>query len=125
MKRVLAMVALGIGGFVAAIGLTVGALALTGDDTATVVQPRLTESRSSSATPSREDRDGATPSPSADDHGGSGSDDSGSDDHGGSGSDDSGSDDRSGPGSGSDDNSGSGSSGSGSDDSGSGDVDDD
>ncbi len=126
MKRVLAMVALGIGGFVAAIGLTVGALALTGDDTATVVQPRLTESRSSSATPSREDRDGATPSPSVDDHGGSGSDDSGSDDHSGSGSDDS--DDHSGPGSGSDDNSGPGSSGSGSSgsgSSGSGDVDDD
>ncbi|HEX6400940.1 MAG TPA: hypothetical protein VF108_10805 [Actinomycetota bacterium] len=122
MKRIAAMVALGIGGFLAAIGLTVGALALAGDDTATVVHPQLTVSRQPSTSPSPDDDRRETPSPSAADHGGD-PDDRGSDDHSGSGSDDSsgsGSDDSSG--SGSDDSSGSGSddSGSGSDDSGSG-----
>lgn len=116
------MVALGIGGFLAAVGLTLGALALAGGDTGAVVQPRLSESEHPSATPSAQDRGSGTPSASPDDHGGSGSDDPGGSDSSGPGSDDSsgpgdgsGSDDSSGPGSGSDDSSGSGS----------GDIDDD
>jgi hypothetical protein len=118
-KKVIAMVVLGIGGLAAAIGLTVGALALAGD-VGTVVQPRLTQSRSAedATSPSQEDRS-ETPSPSVDDHGGGsddppgdnsgpGSDNSGSgSDNSGSGSDNSGSDS---------DNSGSGSGNSGSDD---------
>jgi len=106
MKRVVAMIVLGIGGLAAAIALTVGALALAGD-VGSVTQPRLEGSSSPTSSPSasQEDTRGSeTPSPSVDDHGG------GSDDPAGG-------EDNSGPGSGS---SGSGSSGSGSGDSGSG-----
>jgi len=87
------MVVLGIGGLAAAIALTVGALALAGDEVGNVVQPALTPSRSSSNTPSPSQGDrSATPSPSVDDHGGtSGSDDPLSDDNSGSGSSNSGS----------------------------------
>ena len=114
------MVALGIGGFVAATGLTLGALALAGDATGSIVQPHLSPSRgpeSVSRSPSPDDGATDPPSPSVDDHGGgSGSDDPASDDHSGSGSSGSGS---SGSGSGSD-NSGPGSESSGSGSSGSG-----
>jgi hypothetical protein len=115
MRKTIGMVLLGLGGLVAAIGLTVGALALAGDDVGSVVQPTL-ESPSSggssaetrSASPSVDDHGGddRTPSasPSVDDHGGGGS---GSDDHSGS---------SSGSGSGSDSGSGSSNSGSGSGD---------
>jgi hypothetical protein len=106
MKRVVAMIVLGIGGLAAAIALTVGALALAGD-VGTVTQPTLEGSSSASRSPSAEDSDdrSETPSPSVDD-GGSGSDDpAGSEDNSGSGSTNSGS--------------GSSNSGSGSDDSGS------
>jgi hypothetical protein len=105
MKRVIAMVVLGIGGMAAAIALTVGALALAGD-VGSVVETNITPSIQGSHTspsPSRDDDDRSeTPSPSVDDHGG----DDGSDDHGG------------------DDGSGSDNSGSGSDNSGSGSGDD-
>jgi hypothetical protein len=120
MRKTIGMVLLGLGGLAAAIGLTVGALAIAGDDVGSVVQPTLESpsSGSSAGTPSsspsvddRGDDDGTpTASPSVDDHGGdgSGSDDpSGSDDHSGSGS---------GSGSGSNSGSGSDNSGSGSDD---------
>jgi hypothetical protein len=118
MKRIVGTIVLGLAGFAAAIGLTVGALALAGDDVGTVVQPNLGVSRSparsgspsDTPSPSRDDRASVTPSPSADDHG----EDLGSDDNSGPGSDNSGpGSDNSGPGS---DSSGSGSSGSGSDD---------
>ena len=115
MRKAIGMVLLGLGGLVAAIALTVGALALAGDDVGSVVQPTLQSSASGSETtrtpsPSVDDHDDngtATPSASVDDHGG-----------GGSGSDDPPGDDHSGSGSGSGSNSGSGSSnsGSGSDD---------
>jgi hypothetical protein len=117
MKKTIGMVLLGLGGLAAAIALTVGALALAGDDVGSVVQPTL-ESSSSGGSPSQT----RSPSPSVDDHG---SDDGTStaspsvDDHGGggSGSDDpSGSDDHSGSGSGSNSGSGSSNSGSGSGD---------
>jgi hypothetical protein len=111
-KKVIGMVVLGIGGLAAAIALTVGALALAGDEVGSVVQPSLGPSGSGSpsraTSPSRGDDEPAlTPSPSVDDHGG------------GTGSDDLSGSDNSGPGS---DSSGSGSdgSGSGSDSSGSG-----
>jgi hypothetical protein len=108
-RKLIGLLVLGLGGLAAAIGLTVGALALAGDDVGAVVQPRVAPSpgRSSASTPSpspRCDRESPTASPSVDDHGG---DRPGSDD--GSGS-------NSGPGS---TNSGSGSSGSGSSGSGS------
>ena len=105
------MVVLGIGGLVAAVALTVGALALAGDEVGHVVQPSLTPSRSSSdaPSPSRDDRS-ETPSPSIDDHGGASASDDASDDHSGSDSSNSGSG-SSNSGSGSS-NSGSGSSGS-------------
>lgn len=111
MKKVIGLVVLGIGGLAAAVALTVGALALAGDDVGSVVQPTVLPSGSRSPTPSTskaEDHRSPTPSPSVDDHGGaSGTDDpSGSDDNSGSGSSGSGSSD-----------SGSGSSGSGSGDS--------
>ena len=48
------MVVLGIGGLAAAVALTLGALALAGDDVGDVVQPTLT----------RLDRRSPTPSPS-------------------------------------------------------------
>lgn len=94
------MVVLGIGGLAAAIALTVGALALAGNDVGSVVQPTLVPSESRSLAPSRsgDDDPSASPSPSADDHGG----EADPDDNSGSGSDNSGS--------------GSGNSGSGSDD---------
>jgi hypothetical protein len=107
-KKVIGLVALGIVGLVAAIALTVGALALAGSDVGSVVQPTLipSESRSGASSPSEsDDHPSSTPSPSVDDHGGA----SGSpspDDHSGSGSSGSGSS-----------GSGSGSSGSGSGDS--------
>ena len=106
MKRVIAMVVLGIGGLAAAIALTVGALALAGD-VGSVVETNITPSTQASRTtpsPSRGDDDRSeTSSPSVDDHGGS----DGSDANSGSGSSNSGS--------------GSSDSGSGSDSSGSGD----
>jgi hypothetical protein len=108
MKRVVAMIVLGIGGLAAAIALTVGALALAGD-VGQLVQPTFSGSMPASRSPSASAEDegrSETPSPSADDHGGGSDDPSGSDgDNSGSGSGSSGS--------------GSGSSGSGSDDSGS------
>jgi hypothetical protein len=108
MRKAMGMVLLGLGGLVAAIALTVGALALAGDDVGSVVQPTLRsaspsggseQSRSPSASVDDhgDDDDSVTPSPSVDDHGG------GSDDHSGSGS-------------GSNSGSGSSNSGSGSDD---------
>jgi hypothetical protein len=105
MKKVIGMVALGLGGLVAAVALTLGALALAGDQVGSVVQPTLSPSRSSSAPPSHSEADrSATASPSVDDHGGDPeSDDPGTDDNSGSGSSDSGS---------GSDSSGSGSSGS-------------
>lgn len=92
MKRVIGLIVLGIGGFAAAVGLTLGALALAGDEVGTVVQPNLAPSHTQLSTrspsPSR-DRDSASPSASPDDHGGSRSDDpSGGEDHSGSGSGD-------------------------------------
>jgi hypothetical protein len=93
-KKVIGMVVLGIGGLAVAVALTLGALALAGDEVGDVVQPALTPSRSSSdtASPSQGDRS-ETPSPSVDDHGGSssGSDDPPGDDNSGSGSSNSGS----------------------------------
>ncbi len=122
MKKTIGMVLLGLGGLAAAIGLTVGALALAGDDVGSVVQPTLESSSSNGASPSGSSAETRSPSPSVDDHG----DDDGTataspsvDDHGGdgSGSDDpSGSDDHSGSGSGSNSGSGSDNSGSGSGD---------
>jgi hypothetical protein len=116
MKKTIGMVLLGLGGLAAAIGLTVGALALAGDDVGSVVQPTLESSSSGSSaeTPSSspsvddhgDDADTPAASPSVEDHGGDGS---GSDDS-------SGSDDHSGSGSGSNSGSGSDNSGSGSDD---------
>jgi hypothetical protein len=109
MKKVVGLVVLGIGGLAAAIALTVGALALAGDDVGKVVQPALTPSTPGSRAPgpsAGEDRSSSTPSPSVDDHGGATSG-TGSDDLSGSGSSGSGS-------------SGSGSSGSASSSSGSG-----
>ena len=107
MRRVVAIVALAVGGVVLALGLTLSALAVAGADLGDSVQPRVALERDGgtpSTTPSRAPRERPSASPS-DDHGGnsgSGSDDSsgsgsGSDDHGG---------DSSGPGSGSDDHSG-------------------
>ena len=90
------MVALGLLGVLGAVALTVGALALAGDDLGSVVQPelstpdpRLSPSASPEASPSRS----ASPSPRS----GQGSDDSG-----GSGGDDSSGSGESGGGSGSD-----------------------
>ena len=113
MRKAIGMVLLGLGGLAAAIALTVGALALAGDDVGSVVQPTLQSSSpggdgTASPSPSVDDHDGdgtATPSASVDDHGGGGSDDPPGDDHSGSGS-----------GSGSNSGSGSSNSGSGSDD---------
>lgn len=85
------MVVLGIGGLAAAIALTVGALALAGNDVGSVVQPTLvpsaSRSPSSALSPSGDDDPSSTPSPSVDDHGG----DADPDDNSGSGSDSSGS----------------------------------
>lgn len=107
MKKVIAMVVLGIGGMAAAIALTVGALALAGD-VGSVVETNITPSTQSSHTtpsPSRDDDGGSeTPSPSVDDHGGAdGGDDGSGSGNSGSGSDNSGSgSDNSGSGSGDD-----------------------
>ena len=113
MKKVIGKVMLGIGGLAAAIALTLGALALAGDQVGSVVQPALTRSRTPSETPTPSEADPSeTPSPSVDDDGGdSGSDDPPGDDNSGSGSSNSGSgssnsgsgSDSSGSGSGSDD----------------------
>lgn len=83
------MVVLGIGGLAAAIALTVGALALAGNEVGSVVQPTLipSESRSLPHSPSGDEDPSASPSPSADDHGG----DADPDDNSGSSSGDSGS----------------------------------
>ena len=105
MKKAILLAVLGIGGLAAAIALTVGALALAGNEVGSVVQPTLAPSASRSLAPSPSGDDGpsSSPSPSADDHGG----DADPDDNSGSGSDNSGSgSDNSGSGS---DNSGSGS----------------
>jgi len=112
MKRVVAMVVLGIGGLAAAIALTVGALALAGD-VGTVTQPRLEGSSADSRSPSAEDSHdrSETPSPSVDDDGSGSDDPAGGEDNSGSGSTNSGS--------------GSSNSGSGSDDSDSGSSGDD
>jgi hypothetical protein len=113
-KRSVSIVVLGLGGLVAAVALTLGALALAGEDVGQVVQPALTGEGDRTAT--------ATASHRGDDHGGERSDSPSAtpsaDDHGGdSGHDGPGSGDASGHGSGSGDSSGSGSSGSGSGDS--------
>jgi hypothetical protein len=117
-KRSVSIVVLGLGGLVAAVALTLGALALAGEDVGQVVQPVLTgegdRTATATASPRRDDHggersDSPSASPSADDHGSeSGHDGSGSGDtsgHGsgsGSGSSGSGSGDSSGPGSGDD-----------------------
>jgi hypothetical protein len=88
-KKAIVMVVLGIGGLAAAIALTVGALALAGDEVGNVVQPTIVPSESRSLAPSPSevgDDPSSTPSPSADDHGG----DAGPDDNSGPGSDNSG-----------------------------------
>lgn len=90
MKKVIGMVVLGIGGLAAAIALTVGALALAGDNVGSVVQPTLVPSESRSQSPSLskgDDHLSPTPSASVDDHGGASAS---PDDHSGSGSDGSG-----------------------------------
>ncbi len=113
MKKAIGMVVLGIAGLAAAVALTVGALALAGDQVGSVVQPTLAPSRSASSSPGpSRATPSVSPSASVDDHGGaSASDDPpGSDDDSGSGSSNSGSG-SSNSGSGSD-SSGSGSSGS-------------
>jgi hypothetical protein len=136
-KKVLSVLGWGLAGLAVALGLTVGAFALAGQeiaDPATATVPSVGVSTPPDVTPETPKpsrSDGATRSPdddrSGDDGGGTPShsvdptpSDNGSDDHGGS--DDG--DDSSGPGSGDDDSSGSGSgddhdssgSGSGSDD---------
>jgi hypothetical protein len=120
-KRSVSIVVLGLGGLVAAVALTLGALALAGEDVGQVVQPVLTGEGDRTAT--------ATASPRRDDRGGERSDgpsasSSPDDNSGDSGHDGSGSADSSGHGSGSDDASGSGSSGSDTDSSGPGSGDD-
>lgn len=103
------MIALGIGGLAAAVALTVGALALAGDQVGRVVQPTLAPSRGETRSDGPTATDEPTASPSADDHGGetSASDDPPGDDGGDSGNSGSGS---------SNSGSGSSNSGSGSDD---------
>jgi hypothetical protein len=117
MKRIITMIVLGIGGLVAAVALTLGALAVASSSLGDVVRPRLDQATheptptpssddhgSSTATPSVEDHGGASPSvdghggasPSGDDHGGDsgsggGGDGSGHGSGGGSGSGGSGS----------------------------------
>lgn len=121
MRRGLLLVGFGLGGLALALGLTLAAFALTGDDLGTpgnaIVTPSASgHDRTETPSPRSEATPSARPSASAsDDHGGHGAEPG--DDHGGSGSDDSGSGSS---GSGSDDSSGSGSdsSGSGSDHSG-------
>jgi hypothetical protein len=122
-KKVLSVLGWGLAGLAVALGLTVGAFALAGQeiaDPATATVPSVGVSTPPDVTPETPKpsrSDGATRSPDEDrngNDGGSGSpsdsvdptpSDNGSDDHGGS--DDG--DDSSGPGSGDDDNSGSGS----------------
>jgi hypothetical protein len=99
-KRIVWLIVSGIAGLFATLGLTLGALALAGDDLDDVVQPQLSEQdrrTSTSPSPSVSSTPGVDASGSG---GGSGDDSSGSgsDDSSGSGSDDS-----SGSGSGSDD----------------------
>jgi hypothetical protein len=88
-KKVIVMAVLGIGGLAAAIALTVGALALAGNEVGSVVQPTLipSESGSLASSPSGDDEPSASSSPSAEDHGG----DADPDDNSGPGSDNSGS----------------------------------
>ena len=110
MKRIVVIVLLGLAGIVAATSLTLGALAVAGDEVGSVVRPRLDEGRKGpsvapSATSTRSpdpDRGNAGGSPSeasstsSDDGGGSSTPEPGEDggsDSSGSGSDGSGSDD--------------------------------
>jgi hypothetical protein len=103
MKRILTMIGLGIGGLVIATAMTLGALALAGNDLGDVVHPRLDQATEQPThTPSSDDHGSSTASPSVDDHGGASPGASPSvDDHGGSGSGSGGGDDSSGHGSGS------------------------
>lgn len=104
MKRTILIVILGLAGLVGATAMTLGALALAGNDIGEVVHPRLVED-SHAPTPSSPTR---TPSPSVDDHGGASPS---VDDHGGASPsvDDHGGDNGGGPGSGSSSGGGSGS----------------
>jgi len=85
-KKVVGMIVLGLGGLVAAVALTVGALALAGDEVGRVVQPSLAPSSGDSRSDDPTTTDEPSASPSPDDHGGktSASDDPPGDDHGGS-----------------------------------------
>jgi hypothetical protein len=94
-RRTIGIIVLGLFGFIAAVSLTLGALALAGDDVGTVVQPDLV--RSSPTHSPSEHQESESPSPSADDHGGSEPSSGGEDHPGSGGSDDAGS--NSGPGS--------------------------
>jgi hypothetical protein len=110
MKRSVLIAILGIAGLVGATAMTLGALALAGNDIGEVVHPRLVDaSQTASHVPTPSSSPGAQ-SPSVDDHGGASPS---VDDHGGGGS---GSGSSSGSGSGSGDGSGSGSNHSGDDD---------
>ena len=97
MKRIVWLIVLGITGLFATLALTLGALALAGDDLDDVVQPQLSEQDrriSNSPSPSVSSTPGVDASGSGggsvDDSSGSGSDDSSGS---GSGSDDGHSDD--------------------------------
>ncbi len=108
MRKVVVIVLLGLAGLIAATSLTLGALAVAGDEVGSIVRPRLDESRdgpsvapSASSTKSPEpDRGNGSPThseasstPSEDASGSSTSEpgDDGGSDSSGSGSDDSGS----------------------------------
>lgn len=118
-RRILSLLAWGVGGLLVALGLTAGAFALAGRDIAEPATPPLFTSSpepeeapdGDEISPSRDLEPSVSPTPVADDdNSGPGSD--GSDDNSGpgSGSDDDGSgESNSGPGGGSDDNSGPGS----------------
>ncbi len=97
MKRIVTMIVLGIGGLVIATAMTLGALALAGNDLGDVVHPRLGQgTQQPTSTPSPDDHTSSSASPSVDDHGGTSPGASPSvDDHGSGGS--SGSDGSSGP----------------------------
>lgn len=108
MKRIITMIVLGIAGLVAAVALTLGALAVAGNSLGDVVRPRLDQAtHQPTQTPSSEHPGSSTATPSVDDHGGASPS---GDDHGGN-SGSGGGGDSSGHGSG-----GSGGSGSGGDD---------
>jgi hypothetical protein len=121
--KTLRLIALGLGGLVAALALVVGAFALAGQQiaqpagvpiftTSTTPSPTPGDDRTASPSPERERTD--SPSPSVDDHGGGTGEStsggsSGSDDGGGSGGHDSSGSGSGDSGSGSGDSSGSGS----------------